>query len=108
MATGEQALFVTKWEALEPEERVSFITGHCLADQHQMMTFYFAHVLGKGNYPKFRLNPKNIVLLNFHEHKLWDTARFKIEENPHLREMWDKMYKLEEELIEEYYGNDTR
>lgn len=103
MATGEAILFIEIWDGLEPDERVSFVSGHCLEDQHEMRTFYFAHVLGKGNYPKFRLNKKNIVLLNFHEHKLWDTARFKIRENPHLMKMWEKMFKLEEELIAEYY-----
>ena len=103
MATGEADLFVEIWESLEPEERVSFITGHSLEDQHEMRTYYFAHVLGKGNSPKFRLYKKNIVLLNFHEHKLWDTARFKIRENPHLMQLWQKMFDLEDELKDEYY-----
>jgi len=105
MATGEAVLFKEIWDEREPEDRVSFVSGHCLQDQHEMRTFYFAHVLGKGAYPNFRLNKKNIVLLNFNEHKLWDTARFKIRENPHLMQMWQKMFDLEDELKDEYYND---
>jgi len=104
MATGEANVFIEIWEGLEPHERVSFVSGHPLEDQHEMRAYYFAHVLGKGRCPKFRLYKKNIVLLKFKEHKLWDTARFKIKENPHLMIMWKPMFDLEEQLIKEYYA----
>jgi len=102
---GSQAdMFVEIWEALEPEQRVSFVTGMILPTPHEMRAYYFAHVLGKGNYPRFKLKKENIRLLTFKEHKLWDTARFKIKENPNLLKMWKPMFKLEEKLIEEYYA----
>jgi len=103
MSTGEALLFKEIWDELEPEERVSFVTGGNLEDRHEMRTFYFAHVLGKGAYPEFRLYKKNIVLLTFKQHKLWDTARFKIREDPTMVRFWQKMFDLEKELIEEYY-----
>lgn len=103
MASGEGQMFKEIWEALEPEERVSFVSGRPLGNCHEMRTFFFAHVLGKGRCPEFRLYKKNIALLTFEEHKLWDLGRWRIKENPHLLEMWDKMFKLEEELIAEYY-----
>ena len=103
MATGEAVLFKEIWDEKEPEERVSFVSGTNLEDIHTMHTFYFAHVLGKGAYPLFRLNKENIVLLTFNQHKLWDTARWKIRENKHLMEMWTPMFELEEKLKEEYY-----
>jgi hypothetical protein len=103
MATGEANLFVEIWEELEPEDRVSFVSGHCLVDQHEMRSFYFAHVLSKGAFPKFRLYKKNIVLLNLHEHKLWDAGKDKIKSNPHLLKMWQKMFDLEDELKREYH-----
>jgi len=106
MATGEAVLFKSIWDETESQDRVSFITGHTLDDPHQMFTYYFAHCLGKGNYPKFRLYKRNIVLLNLNEHKLWDTARFKIRENPHLMELWKPMFELEKELIGKYYEVD--
>ena len=103
MASGEGKLFKEIWDDLEPEERVSFITGMSLPTPHEMRAYYFAHVVGKGRCPRLRLEKRNIKLLTWDEHKLWDTKRWVIEENPHLREMWDKMYKLEEELIKECY-----
>ena len=103
MATGEGALFKDIWDSLEPDERVSFITGHTLADPYEMRAYYFAHCLGKGAYPEFRLYRKNIVLLNRNEHKLWDFGKDKIKANPHLMQLWQKMFELEEELKIEYH-----
>ena len=99
MATGEAQMFLEIWEDLEPEERNSFISLRPLGDRHEMRTFYFAHVLGKGNYPKFRLRKDNIVLLTFEEHKIWDTRRWEVRDNP----LWKKLFDLEEKLIAEYY-----
>jgi len=90
-------MFIQIWESLEPEERVSFVTGFPLPDQHNPRAFYFAHVVGKGRAPELRLYKKNIVLLTFREHQLWDTARYKIRENP----LWKKLFELEEEILEE-------
>ena len=71
-----------------------------------MRAFYFAHVLSKGDCPEFRLYKKNIVLMTFEQHKMWDTARWKIRENKHLMEMWKHVFELEEELKKERYDTD--
>jgi len=97
MATGEGQMFVEIWEALEPEERVSFVTGFSLPTPHEMRAYYFAHVLSKGSSPKFRLYKKNIVLLTFREHQIWDNARYLIRDNP----LWIPLFNLEQELKEE-------
>ena len=100
MASGEANMFVEIWEATEPEDRNSFVTGFALEDQHEMRTFYFSHVLGKGAYPKFRLNKENIVFMSLREHHLWDHARWQIRSNP----LWKKVFELEEKLKEDYYA----
>jgi hypothetical protein len=104
MATGEAALFKEIWDELEPNERVSFVNGHSLEDQHEMRTYYFAHILGKGKCPEFRLKKENIKLMSWDQHKLWDTKRWVIRENEHLMEMWRHVFELEEKLEKEYYG----
>lgn len=103
MATGEALLFKQIWDDLEPEDRVSFVTGGNLEDIHEMRSFYFAHVLGKGAYPEFRLYRPNIVLLTLKQHTIWDTARWKIRDDPTMVKFWQKMYDLEEELKQEYW-----
>ena len=68
-----------------------------------------AHVLPKGKYPKFRLNPDNIVLLchrivadkdGFQGcHFCWDMRpRSEIINDP----KWEAMFELEERLKKEY------
>lgn len=94
MATGEAQMFLEIWEALEPEERNSFVTMRPLGDRHEMRTYYFAHVIGKGQAEEFRLYKKNIVLLTFEEHKTWDLNRSSVRDNP----LWQKLFNLEEEL----------
>ena len=107
MATGEAILFKEIWDELEPEERVSFVTGGNLEDRYEMRSFYFAHVLSKKSYPEFRLYKKNIVLLTLKQHKLWDAGRHKIKEDPQMMRFWQKMFDLEEELKIEYYGRNS-
>ena len=108
MATGEGQLFIDIWDSLEPKDRVSFVTGFPLEDQHEPRAFYFSHVLGKGAYPKFRLYRKNIVFMSQREHFLWDHAKHQVVNNP----LWKKVFELEEELKIEYrdkhYGNENK
>lgn len=102
MATGELKVFMEIWGSLEPEDRVSFVTGFPLEDQHEPRAFYFSHILGKGAYPKFRLYKKNIVFMSYREHHLWDHAKHMVKDNP----LWKKVFELEEELKREYNGID--
>lgn len=94
--TGEAELFKKIWEELEPEQRVSFVTGFLLPDIHEMRTYYFSHVLSKGAYPELRTNRDNIVLMTLKEHQLWEFEKDKIKNNP----MWEKVFLRRKELLE--------
>lgn len=58
MATGEKELFFRIWEE---RPHYCFVTGQWLG--HEPDIRMFAHVLPKGGYPRYRLNPENIVLV---------------------------------------------
>ena len=92
--TGEGAMFM---QIFYDRPHVSFIDGKWLGDEPLVQ--FFAHVLPKSTYPKFRLNPKNIVLLTFEQHRWWDQGSRSV-----LRQLpeWEKMFRLEEELRYEY------
>lgn len=93
--TGEAEVFKEIWSE---RRRVSFISKEPLGNEAR--TWYFAHVIPKGKYPAFRLYKKNIVLLTFKEHEIWDNAskRKDVEDDPR----WKKIFDLERELIDEY------
>lgn len=103
MASGEAILFKEIWDALEPEERVSFVTGHPLPDQYEMRTFYFSHLLTKGAFPKFRLNKENIVFMTLSEHRTWENYKYLIRENKHKMKLWEHVFVKADKLKKEYY-----
>lgn len=94
--TGELVLFQTIW-ATRPHR--SFINNEWLGDD--MNVCFMAHVLPKAQnkYPKFKLYDKNIVLLSWAQHDLWDKG---IRADLRLLPEWGTMFKLEEALKEEY------
>ena len=104
-ATGEKVLFETIW-ATRPH--YSFISGIALDDPPKV--HYFAHIIPKGLYPKFKLLDRNIVLLSEVEHHLFDFGSEKQREdyvifmllNHRIVVDWDKLFKLVEELKQEY------
>ena len=65
----------------------------------------FAHVIPKGLYPRFKLNPQNIGLLNPDVHWLYDrgTEKQRLESGHN----FNPLYKLKEQLKQEYNGTDT-
>jgi len=94
--TGELELMKSMWDKM-PEHK-SFINGEPI---HAFNVGNFAHVLPKAQnrYPKFKLYEDNIKLLTFQQHHQWDKCpREDLRKLPE----WDKMFKLEAELIEEY------
>lgn len=94
--TGELELMKQIWNDME--EHRSFISGEKI---YEFNVRNMAHVIAKAKnkYPKFKLNPDNIRLLTFDEHDKWDNGlRSELRKLPE----WDKMFKLEEELKEEY------
>ena len=93
-------IFKEIWESLKPSERVSFVTKKPLSDIENARAWYFSHVLpkGKAKYPMFKYYHRNIVLKEFKEHELWELHQEDLKDNP----LWDKVFQLKEELIEEY------
>lgn len=97
---SERDVFEEIWNSFPPEKRVSFVTGKLLSDVVNARAWYFSHVLpkGKAKYPMFMYYKKNIVLKEFKEHELWEIHQNDLKDNP----LWDKVFALKEELIEEY------
>lgn len=93
--TGELKLFEEIWNE-RPHE--SFINGEPI---YEFDVSCFSHVLPKaqGKFPKFKLYKDGIVLITRFQHDQWDNGvREDLEKLPE----WDKMFKLEAELKEEY------
>lgn len=108
-STGEVDVYEKVLENLPDYETRCFVCGiRVSVVTHNNM----AHVLPKGKYEKFRLNPDNIVILchspisRLREdgsptngcHSDWDTKpRSELTDT-----MWDKMFELEANLKSEY------
>lgn len=64
---------------------------------------HMAHILPKGKYPKFRLNPDNIRILCFN---IQGTGcHSKLDHHPHSElkgEGWERLFELRDRLKEEY------
>lgn len=91
--TGEKALFEALW-LIRPH--VSFVSD----ERVEPIAHTFAHCIPKSLYPKFRLNPRNIVFLTPEQHYAFD---FMSEEDQRkLGGDWDKLYTLRDELLKEY------
>lgn len=82
---------------------VSFIDGSDLKWTKGKSFFFsiFAHVLPKGKFPYYRLNPNNIILLTPQQHQDFDQNKTKsqlLEENSN----WQNVFDLYDELEKEY------
>jgi hypothetical protein len=60
-----------------------------LPENHPMWHWQFAHVLSKGAYPSYKLNPDNIMLMTVEEHEK--------------QESFEKFQQRKQELKEQYY-----
>lgn len=60
-----------------------------------------AHILSRGKYPMWRLNPYNIVLLHPEAHKLFDQGT-EAQRQGKKGWNWDYLYTLQEQLKKEY------
>jgi 5-methylcytosine-specific restriction endonuclease McrA len=104
--TGESSIFEAVLDGIsDMEETKCFVCGIRVAVvTHNNM----AHVLSKKQYPKFRLNPKNIVILCHRiiadEHG-FQGCHFSYDMTPHSQlkgEGWEKLFELREQLKQEY------
>lgn len=90
--TGELALFKSIWDTTEHHR--------CWVCDEGVPVFgviHFSHILTKGAYPAFRLNPANIKVKCAACHHAWDFGHTSGPE-------WDKVKKLKEELKYRYYN----
>lgn len=97
MATPKDHLFFTRLWKERPH--FSEVSGQFLGfSLNPAKYFVFSHVLSKGAYPAFRHYSKNIVLMTFEEHQLWE-----FEAHSRLGKEWDWVKLLKEELKREYH-----
>ncbi len=101
--SSQRVLFNAIWER---RAHYSFISGKWLGGvAPEYWINCFAHVLAKGKYPLWKLNPENIVLLTPHEHALYDQGT---QEERELYQQhypvcnWQKLFDYREELLEKY------
>ena len=84
----QKSLFDHIWET---RPHVSEISGKPLVSKNHMMYHWqFAHILPKGAYPKYRLNPENIMLMTWEEHQS--------------QESFEAFQQRKQELKEKYYS----
>ncbi|MDX1629670.1 MAG: hypothetical protein R3345_13280 [Fulvivirga sp.] len=86
--TGEYDLFKEIWD-----ERAHKCVI-CNDPLHFFNVCYFAHVLGKGAYPELRMAKKNIVIMCFDHHQIYDHHTHKAKED----KRFNKIFKLKDEL----------
>lgn len=82
-------MFLEIWEDRPHLSEVSGKPLHPVG--HWQWHWQFAHVLGKGSYPKYKLNPENIMLMLPEEHEkqesyqLFNEKRIKLKKEYHER-----------------------
>lgn len=95
--TRQYDMFIEIWNE---REHISELSGKTLVGpEHKMFTWQFEHILGKGAYPKFKLNKANIMLMTWQEH--FDITNNSIDKLD--KDLYVKYIKKKEELIQEYY-----
>lgn len=99
-STGEKDVFEAVLEAL-PDDRPTtcFVCGKMISVvTHNNM----AHILSKGRWPKFRLNPDNIRVMCYNIQGTGCHSRYDFSPKSELvGEGWDKLFELKAQLIEE-------
>ena len=91
--TGEMDLFKHLWEA---RKHRCYVTGREL----EFSPSICFHILGKGAYPKYRLNPDNIIFVSREYHDDWHSMT-----KPELLKKdcdWQKVFDLYDNLKERY------
>jgi len=84
----------------------STISGIKLTELYGTDMWYscFAHILDKGKYPRYKLNPENIMLVTPYEHFLIDQGTNKLRKEYEKKKhcSFDIFYKKREELLSLY------
>jgi hypothetical protein len=91
--TGEMEVFQKLWEE---RPHTCFVSGNQLEFSH----YICFHILGKGAYPKYRLNPDNIIFVSREYHDDWHSMT-----KPELIKKdcdWQKVFDIYDTLKERY------
>ena len=96
-------LFKHLWET---REHRSYLSDEPLDKYSSEWLSLFAHVLAKKNYPLYKCNPKNIVLLTPFEHNLFDQGTVEQMEvycrGKGCLQRWGQLLSLREAMKREY------
>jgi len=79
------------------KERGAFseISGERLVGkEHPRYHWQVFHILGKGEYPDYRLDPENILLTTWQEQDAWTQRKWTLKNNP----TWAHVFAKEEAL----------
>jgi len=97
---SEKELFLYLWER---SDKKCMISGKTLKHFEGTPKFWhmFAHILGKGAYPSYRLNPDNVWIVHPDVHDLYDNRG----SDKQKKSEYDlsPMYKAKERLKKQYY-----
>lgn len=77
---NQKDLFLEIWAE---RDHISELSGQYLGDEPN--AFFFAHILGKGAYPKLKFSKENIMLVTQDEH-------WQLDQNTHLSKL-NELYK---------------
>ena len=96
-------MFLDIWDK---REHISELSGRKLDEFYGRPQWHsiFAHILNKGQYPKFRLNQENIIMLHPSEHFLLDQGTQEQREKYAAEWLcdWSIVYDKKEQLKQEY------
>lgn len=67
--SGQRELFVQGWAKCGGRSEVS--GEKLLPPEHPQFHFQGSHLLPKGSYPDYKLDPRNIVMMTMEEHETW-------------------------------------
>lgn len=95
--SGQQELFKKIWET---SNKKCEVCNKPLEYSHEI----FSHILGKGAYPNYKLNPDNIKLMCYEYqgngcHNKWDTKA----KSELTGDAWQRIKDLEQNLKQQYY-----
>lgn len=102
MKPNEQSLIQFYASIWGSRKHYSEVSGTWLGPEPK--TFMFAHLIPKRQYPEWKFNPDNIVLLSYEEHNILDSWR---EERIRALggkwpELLDRQARMKEEYMEEF------
>ena len=96
---GEMGIFLAIWNE---RPHVSEVSGELLGNV--LKPIYFSHLLNKGYYSRYRLNPENIMLKTAQEHHDWHSCSRTdlVKKDPRWQKVIDKYEILKEQYIKEF------